>query len=176
MIRINLLPPEIRQPALPVAKLLLAAGLAAAFFISMVVAYNAYSIWNYQNLLVQARNQRQLLAPVQEHVRQANQIQASVQERNALLAKLTEERLSWYGVFTQVSQATDGSVWLTEIAPVDKETMRVKGMALTYPALGNFYQRMGDSPAFAEPQLVVAEKDSKGQANKFELLVKLKGR
>lgn len=176
MIRINLLPPELRRPELPVKKLLLMTGVGVALILGSLIAYSSYQGWQYQHQIQAIRNQYQLMLPAQEQMRQANLLQGSIQERNRILQSITQERISWQGILSQLASSTEEGVWLTELSTPERQTIKVKGMALAYPAMGAFYQRLAGGVLFVEPVLVMAEAEQRGRPNTFELNLKLKGR
>lgn len=176
MIRINLLPPIQRQSKWPLNRIFIATSCAVLLSVSAMYAYLAYSAWTLENKIIRMRNQYQALLPVQEQMRTTGAIQQTINSKNAILIQLTNERVSWYGIFSHLGMVAIPQVWLTDVSLADKTTLKLKGMALTYPDLAAFVQKLDPSPIFGEPVLLNAEKDTVTAATKFEMTVKIKGR
>lgn len=178
MIRINLLPPEERQPKLPLTRIF---TVIAAVFTSSLLAiysYGFFTILNLESNLQDIRIQYELLRPTQEKMQATNAMLQEINTKNAILVTLTQERKSWHSIMTHIGVLTTPNVWLTEVGLVEKNSLKIKGMAASYPDLAGFIKKLEQDELFVDTALLNAEKFNTnltaGVAS-FELLVKVKG-
>ena len=104
----------------------------------------------------------------------ANEKQQIINNKNTILLTLTNERKSWHAVLARFGNVTPPSVWLTEMEATQKNIV-LKGMAVNYPDLASYMQKIGQDTIFAEPILIRVEQDSTLPVTRFELSVKIKG-
>lgn len=175
MIRINLLPPAERPSKWPVNRLLLGAGFLIIMILSSIYSYSLFQVWNIERQLQDTRNQYQLLKPTREIMASAKNKQQQFDKKNNVLAVLTKDRRSWYGIIQHLTAVTSPQIWFTEMFKSDKDTIQIKGWAATYLVVAEFMQRMESDQFFIEPVLTNVEKDTVTQAAKFEIVVKPRG-
>lgn len=177
MIRINLLPLHERQSALPLHRLFMIIGCIFLIITFAAYSYGVITIWHTERLLSEARNQYELLRPTESAMLAANAKQQTVQAKNNIMVNLTKERKSWPPVITHLASLTTPRIWFTELGSVDKDTVKIIGLADNYQELATFLQRLEQDSLLAEPALVQAEASANPAAptTKFEITVKLKG-
>jgi len=175
MIRINLLPPAERHSPWPVNKLLLGAGFLIIIMLSSIYSYNLFAVWNLEKQLQDTRNQYQLFQPTRVLMASAKNKQQQFDKKNNILAVLTTESRSWYGIIGHLTAVTSPQIWFTEMVKSDKGTIQIKGWAATYQIVAGFMQTMERDQFFIEPALINVEKDTVTQATKFEIVVKPRG-
>lgn len=174
-IKINLLPPSARNEELPLKKLLAIVAVCLIFVLSGLYAYGLYTAWQLERQLSDTRNQFELLRPTRDKMAAANSKQQQINARNNLLITLTKERKSWYAVLTHLGTITPPQVWLTELTVAEKNTLRLKGMAATYPDMAKFMQTFNSDEMLGEPVLISVEKDGTLPVTRFEMIAKIKG-
>ncbi|MBP2627100.1 MAG: Fimbrial assembly family protein [Firmicutes bacterium] len=175
MIRINLLPPAERPSKWPVNRLLLLTGFLIIMIVSSMYSYSLYQVWSIERQLQNTRNQYQLLQPTRLIMASAKNKQQQFDKKNNILAVLTKERRSWYGIIQHLTSVTSPQISFTEIVKSDKGTIQIKGWAATYPVVAEFMQTMESDQFFIEPVLTHVEKDTVTQTAKFEIVVKPRG-
>ncbi|MEN6566025.1 MAG: PilN domain-containing protein [Veillonellales bacterium] len=176
MIRINLLPPEERQPRLPLPRIFLLVTLIVSLFMVSIYFYTVFSIWNLEKQIAETENQYELLKPTRDAMQTAAARQQVISAKNSILLGLTKERQSWYALTTHLGMVTIPQVWLSEIGVAEENTLHIKGASYTYPDLAAYLKVLAQDEMFQEPVLVNAERDGATGATKFEITVKLKGR
>ncbi len=174
-LHINLLPPEERQARWPVNRIFILTGVLVVLLFILFAGYNTLVIYKLENDLTSVEQQLELLRPTQEKMIQSNSLQQLINDKTTLLTKLTAERKPWYAVITRLTVALPPQVWLEELGSGEKNIVRMKGNALTYPDLANFMQVLDKEEMFTEPTLIKAELDKQSAVTKFELTVKIKG-
>lgn len=180
MIRINLLPPEERQPKLPLTRIFTVIGVLFATSLLAIYSYGFFTIFNLESKLHDTRIQYELLKPTQDKMQATNSILQEINAKNAILVTLTQERKSWHSIMTHIGVLTTPNVWLTEVGLVEKNSLKIKGMAVSYPDLAGFIKKLEQDELFVDTVLLNAEKfnadknQTTGVAS-FELSVKIKG-
>jgi type IV pilus assembly protein PilN len=174
-ITINLLPPSERRSEWPLTKILAVITVGVFLVLTGMYAFSWHTSWTLERQLADTRNQYELLGPTREKMAAANSKKQQLDVKNNLLINLTKERKSWYAALIHLGTVTPAQVWLTELAAVDKNTLRVKGMASTYPDVAKFLEQFDKNEMFGEPVLLSAEKDNALPAAKFEMTMKFKG-
>lgn len=178
MIRINLLPPEERQPKLPLTRIFTVIGVLFASILLAIYSYGFFTIFNLESKLHDTRIQYELLKPTQEKMQATNAILQDINAKNAILVTLTQERKSWHSIMTHIGVLTTPNVWLTEVGLVEKNSLKIKGMAVSYPDLAGFIKKLEQDELFVDTVLLNAEKFNTNQTTgvaSFELSVKIKG-
>lgn len=177
MIRINLLPPHERQPSWPLQRLFIMIGCIVSVLAVASYSYGVIYIWHTERQIVEARNQYELLRPTESVMSVANSKQQNIQAKNNIMVNLTKERKSWPPIITHLASLTTSRVWFTDLASIDKDTIKIIGLADNYQEVATFLQRIEQDSLLAEPSLVQAEVSSNpaAPATKFEITVKLKG-
>jgi len=175
MIRINLLPPSERPSKWPVNRLLFGVGFLIVMIFSSMYSYSLYQVWSIEKQLQTTRNQYQLLQPTLVIMTSAKNKQQQFDKKNNILAVLTKERRSWYGIIQHLTTVTSPQIWFTDMVKSDKDTIQIKGWSATYLGVAGFMKTMESDQFFIEPVLTSVEKDAVTQATKFEILVKPRG-
>ncbi|QJW47806.1 PilN domain-containing protein [bacterium BFN5] len=107
-----------------------------------------------------------------------NAILQEINAKNTILVALTQERKSWHSIMTHIGVLTTPNVWLTEVGLVEKNSLKIKGMAASYPDLAGFIKKLEQDELFVDVVLLNAEKFNTNQTAgvaSFELSVKVKG-
>jgi len=175
MIKINLLPLSERQEKWPVNHLLLGSSLLLLLLFTTIYSYSIFEVWHLEKQIQATRNQYQLLQPTQALMVTANQKQQEFDRKNNIMTVVTKERRSWHTIIQHLTKVTSPQVWFTEMGKGDKETIHIKGWAMTYPLVAEFMQTMEKDQVFIEPVLMSVEKPTGSQAAKFEIQVKSRG-
>ena len=175
MIRINLLPPAERPSKWPVNRLILATGILIIMIFSSMYSYSLFEVWSIEKQLQDNRNQYQLLQPTRAIMESANNKQQQFEKKNNILAVLTKDRRSWYGIIQHLTAVTSPQIWFTDMIKSDKDTIQIKGWSATYLGVAGFMQTIENDQFFIEPVLTNVEKDTVTQATKFEIVVKPRG-
>jgi len=175
MIRINLLPPDERQPELPLGRICLLVGLLVSVILFSIYGYGMYTIADMERQIHDTRIQYELLRPTQEKMLATSTQQQLINTKNNLLVMLTKERKSWHAIMTHFGVVITPNVWLTEIGLADKNALRIKGVAASYPELASFVKKVEQDDWLSEATLVNSENNPSLNATGFELLVKIKG-
>jgi type IV pilus assembly protein PilN len=174
-IKINLLPPSARKDELPLKKMLAILTVCLILVLSVVYTYGVYTAWQLEHQLSDTRNQFELLRPTRDKMAAANSKQQQINAKNNLLIALTKERNSWYAVLTHLGAITPPQIWLTELTVAEKNTLRLKGMATTYPDMAKFMQTFNSDEMLGDPVLISAESDGTLPVTRFEMIAKFKG-
>lgn len=179
MIRINLLPPEKRQPQAPLKQIFLLTALMAAITLPGIWGYGFFKIHQLNGELHQVRIQYELLKPTQARMDSASDKQRQIEEKNDLLLSLTRERNSWQAVMAHIGVMITPNVWLTEISQTEKNVLKLKGNAASYPELAGFIKKLEENHLLANTTLLNAEKPKEtefqaAEVMNFEVLIQLK--
>lgn len=177
MIRINLLPLSERRPKYP-AKWIIAIISSFIFIIcTAVYCYNTVVIWNYEQQIVEAQNQYELLKPTQQAMIYANNKQQVINAKNNILGTLTNERKPWPIIINHLAAVTTPRVWFTEIGENDKGSLKIVGVAADFQELALFLHNLEKDEMFTEVTLNQAD-STPNQAvtgTRYEIIVKLRG-
>lgn len=177
MIRINLLPKDDRQPEWPLKRIY--AIISGALLVVLILAFAGTTIqfWHKERQIVEARNQYELLRPTEVIMQDTSLKQQTVNAKNNILTNLTNERKSWAPIIGHLATLTTPRIWFTELSTINKDAIKVIGIADNYQEISTFLQRLEQDTIFAEPVLVQAELDPKNAKaiTKFEIIVKLRG-
>ena len=174
MIRINLLPLSERRSTLALGRIFAIVSGFVLLFCVALYGYGFYTELTLQEQIRETRNRYELLRPTQEKMMAANEKQQMINSKNAILLALTNERKSWHAVLARLGNVTPPSVWLTDMEAAQKNIL-LKGMAVNYPDLASYMQKISQDTLFAEPILIRVEQDSTLPVTRFELSVKIKG-
>lgn len=174
-IRINLLPPKAREKKLPLKKILTLLTAGLVMVMTCLYVYGIYETWQLERRLQDSRNQTELLRPTQEKMAAANTLQLQMNAKNTILIALTKERKSWYALLAHLGTVTPPQIWLTELTAAEKNTIRLKGMAATYPDMANYLKNFTNDSMLEEAVLISAEKDGSLPVTRFEMIAKIKG-
>jgi Tfp pilus assembly protein PilN len=174
MIRINFLPPEQRPPKWRTGKIFAVLTLLVVFAFAAVWGGFLSMIDHTERSLADAKNRFELLRPAREAMLAANARQQGIDAKNAVLMTLTNTRPSWYAILSQLGAKTPAEIWLTDLT-VEKNVVKLGGMAKDYPDLAAFMRTLDQDELFAEPVLGKAEKLATVAVIKFEMTVKVKG-
>lgn len=174
-ININLLPPNERKSELPLRRLLSIATVCVVMILGGLYVFGLYTASALERQLSDTKNQSELLRPTREKMIAANARLQQINLKNNLLISLTQERKSWYAVLAHLGTVTPPQVWLTELSSADRNILRLKGNAATYPDMVRFIELFNKNELLSEPVLLSAEKDSVLPVTRFEMIVKIKG-
>ena len=175
MIRINLLPLAERPSKWPVNQLLLGASLLLMIIFSSIYTYNLFVTNTVEKQLRDTRNQYQLLMPTRDIMTSAKSKQQQFDKKNNILAALTKDRRSWYGIIEHLTAVTSPEIWFTDMVKSDKNTIQIKGWSASSLTVAGFMRTIENDQFFIEPVLTSVEKDPVTQAAKFEIVVKPRG-
>lgn len=176
MIRINLLPPERRSPKWPFKRMV--AGISVLTLLLCVLWYGSgvVRLWQAERQFAEITAKYELLRPTEQKMNDALKKQQMITAKNNTLVNvLTKDRKSWYSIIIYFGAIMPPHVWLNEVAAVDKDGIKVTGMAMNYPDIANLLQKMEHDDMFSDPVLVKADYDPALAATKFEISVKIKG-
>ncbi|MBP2662345.1 MAG: Fimbrial assembly protein (PilN) [Firmicutes bacterium] len=175
MITINLLPLAERLPKWSFQRIVLLCGVTLFGLYGSIFAYNCYTIWSLEKDIEATHQQYSLLRPTQDNMQLAVSKQLAIDKKKKTLVAITGERKAGYAMISHFGIITPPQIWLTELAASDKNSILVKGNAMTYPDLANYLDSLENDKLVTEPVLIKAEQDSEFNYTKFEMTVKLKG-
>jgi type IV pilus assembly protein PilN len=175
LIKINLLPPEQRQPLWPVNSLMATAGIIVIVLCLSIYGYSFARIWLIESDLQQTRSQLEALRPVQEAMAAAASKQQAIDKKNSIIVALGNSQKSWSGVVRHLSALTADKIWFTELGKNDRNQLKISGLAVNYPDIAEFMSKLEADQAFTAPALVRAEQQIEPvSATKFEIVVTVK--
>ncbi len=174
MIRINFLPPEQRPPKWRTGKIFAVLTLLVVGAFAAAWGWLSFMLDHTERSLADTKNRYELLRPAREAMLAANAKQQGIDAKNAVLMTLTNERPSWYAILSQLGAKTPAEIWLTDLT-VEKNVIKLNGMAKGYPDLAAFMRTLDQDELFVEPVLGKAERIAAAAAIKFEMTVKVKG-
>jgi Tfp pilus assembly protein PilN len=173
--RINLLPPEIkqrqrvrRQTGAVVALGVVVLGLVAGFFVLQQIRLNGLR----NDLADQEQVNAALRAQIAE-LQQFDDLQQELLATRQLLTQLTEDEVHWSGILRDVSLVIPGNVWLTTMeGSLEGEEVvtgsglvgqiSVNGYGLSHRAVALWLSRLEDVEAFANPWVSNSQKTTIG--------------
>jgi Tfp pilus assembly protein PilN len=143
----------------------------------MLFSFNLLMIWNIERQIADTCNKYELLMPVQMIMLEASAKQQVISAKNNILVTLTAERKSYHAIISHLGAITPSTIWLTEFGIVNVNLIKITGMAISYPDLANFIERLEQDEVFTDPVLLGAEinPNSAVVLVEFEISVKLKG-
>jgi Tfp pilus assembly protein PilN len=165
MIRINLLKPESKEireapaiagpeirakkalPLTPVFLLLIAAVLAAAFFLQKRM------ISQEKTRLQTAQEEKGKLQYVVAKLEELEQQKAVFEKKINLITLLRAQQDSAVKIMDELSKKLPDWVWLTDLA-CDGQTIQLKGNALSNNLIADFIYNLENSPHFANVNLI----------------------
>lgn len=176
MIQINLLPPERRRQKWQLKRMV--AGISAVTLLFCILWYGCgvVRLWQTERQFAELTAKHELLRPTEQKMDDAQKKQQVITAKNNTLVNvLTKDRKSWYSIIIYFGAIMPPHVWLNEVAAMDKDTIKITGMAINYPDVANLLQNMEHDDMFSDPVLVKAEYDLALAVTKFEISVKIKG-
>ena len=174
-IKINLLPPEHRQPEWHYFRLLLIPVLIMLLIIGAMYGYGEYRYWELEQQLDQTRGKYDSLNQQEKQMQLAQSRQVAIQARQKFLVQLSVSRTSWHAVMAHMGSLMPRSVWLTEIGSAQKGVLQMKGSAVNYSELILFLGKLEVDRTFIEPALLRVEQNEKDAMTKFEITTKIRG-
>lgn len=172
MIRINLLPPVKKEPFWRASHFFIIAAVAFVLCLGASWGYLYHSEQLLLDELQQIRQQHELLKPTLAQMQTAGSRQQAIGARQAILISLTHERPPLYAAIARLGAIIPEGVWLTD-ATSDKNSMKISGMAKSYPDVAAFLKQVQADSIFTDFTLIRTEQDKTGA--KFEFTVKFKG-
>lgn len=172
---INLLPPTERQPRWPINKILFIVTILFFLIYSIMYSYNAFTVLTMKKELQRAHNQYELLQPTAKLMRMSNNKQQLIDKKNNIVTLLTKERVSSYTAIQHLVSITPQQMWFTDLTRTDKDTMQIKGSAVTYSIVAKFIENIEQDPFFTAVSLNKVENNITAPLIKFEIMVKFKG-
>lgn len=142
----------------------------AALFVA-AYALGAAMLWYTDRQLEETRARYQQLGPEREYLREAAAREEAIAQKTARLASLGQAKTAYYPLLAQLAAKTPPEVWLTDVE-IEKDALRITGMAKSYPELVAFLQRLEKDDLLTAPVLVRVEQDGALPAQKFEMTVK----
>lgn len=174
MITINLLPPEMRGRRIRLRRIVIMVYCLVFLLCGSVYGYGLYAELQLRAELQEMQNRYELLRPTLDRMKAAQQQQQQISGKSAILLNLTRERQSWHAVLAHIGVLTPSTVWLTEMEGGNKHIV-LKGMAVSYPDVAAFLEKLAGDTFFAEPVLIRTDRDEELNVTRFELTVKIKG-
>lgn len=172
MIKINLLPPVEKAPFWQVRYFYITGIIFLLLCLGGSWGYLHYEQWSLTRELQELRQQKELLKPVLAQKQVVDARQQAIFSRQAILIKLTQERPPIYAAVTRLGVIIPDGVWLTDVACV-KETLKVSGMAESYPGVAEFLRKVQEDALYTNFSLIMTEQDK--NAARFEFTAKFKG-
>lgn len=181
--RINLLPPEIRQrqrtrrqtAAVVAAGVVILAGIAALYFLQML------RLTGVRNDLEEQQAQNAALQAEINDLRRFDELQREVEASRQMLTSLMSNEILWSGILRDVSLIIPSDVWLSSINAQTTETtggattgpgagpstglvgnISFGGYSLDHRAVALWLARLEDVRGFANPWLSTAQKSQIG--------------
>lgn len=177
MIRINLLPLADRKQKWPLKKIFAIISGLLVFTLIMIYASSAIVIWQKERQIAEVQNQYELLRPTEAVMNESFAKQHTINTKNDVLTNLTNQRRSWSPIITHLATLTTSRVWFTDLGVVNKDAIKIVGIAENYQEVATFLERLEQDTVFTEPQLVQAELTpvNNKKVTKFEIVAKFKG-
>lgn len=175
MIRINLLPPAERLPKWRTGRIFLALSLVVVFLVFTVFGFMEARLYYAERQLQETHNRFESLRPTLEKMQQANAKQAAISKKQATLTSLTSGKTAYFPVLAQIGVKMPPPLWLTGLE-IDKDTLKMVGMAKSYPDLISFLKNLEHDEILGDPTLVKVERDNAIPVDKFEMTAKIRGK
>lgn len=179
MIKINLLPVAERPSLIPVTRIITAMTAGTLALCAMLFFYHAGWLWHLEQQVADAKNQHELLRPVENNRTEVNTRLGRISQREIILAELTKERKPWNALITHLAEITPPQVWFTHVGLDDKEKekhIKIVGIADKYTDLASLISRLESDDVFANPVLATGERKTEQivPSTRFEITVQLK--
>lgn len=172
MIKINLLPPVKKEPFWQARHFYIIGIILFILSLGSSWGYLYHTEWTIIQQLQQIRQQHELLKPTMAQMQAAGVKQQAINARQSILIKLTQERPPLYAAITRLGAIIPEGVWLTDVVS-DKNSLKVSGMAKSYPEVAAFLKKVQEDALYTEFSLIRTEQDK--TTAKFEFTVKFKG-
>jgi len=152
MIRLNLLPPEIKKEldySKRNAKIYqnLLRLIAIFFATTVIMGFVWFVVWNNFNNIKRSKEDAEF-----QHSRLAGiQVTATdINNRINLIGKLRNDRLNWSFIFSEISKSTPPNVRLInyDFTNASKDRVEIVGFALSNADVGNFRELLSQSKIF----------------------------
>lgn len=158
MIRMNLLPPELRHredKALKKQMICFAAGVAALLL--LVYSYGAVRISALEEQLQTDAASYRLLAPTEERRLALLETDRHLQQKYRILEELSADRYAAYGIFLRLGMHTASDAWLTQAALDERRQLLLKGVAKEYAAVAQLLEALKADDLFENAALLRSE-------------------
>jgi len=169
---INLLPPDLRESTVDWQKLFRIAS--AAFFLFLLAVYT--SGWLEQQALgrtaAKQANELELLQESRERRAAIAEKQRGIEQKNTVLAMLSEERVSGQSILMHLGFLTVAGVRLTAVELKDASTLLLTGEAIDYSSLAKFLAKFEQNEIFQ--QVVLMDSGQKPENYIGEMQVKFR--
>lgn len=174
MIHINLLPITERRHKYPLTRIFVNISVVVLVVLVSNYSYGLYHIISMERQLHSLENKYQVLYPTEQKMVVANSQQQLITNKNNVVNTLNKGRIPWYGIVNHLGTVTPEDVKLTEVSLTEKNNLRFKGTAKSYPDIGTFMQLLEKDSFFSEPVLITADATTTLMMANFEISVKLK--
>lgn len=138
MVKLNLLPPEMRGDYSWVAYLCRFAAVVALAVFAAVYACGQDQIADLQAKVRQNEETYDLLRRSVSRKKEIERELRIVEEKNRILIGLTQKSHSWYSVLIHASDLTPQNVWLDAIRAGERSELVLRGKAMSYQDLAVF--------------------------------------
>ena len=174
MIKMNLLPQELRPSRWSYLRVTMMVTVLITLSFLGITGYNAWTIQNLEFELKEMEVQSRLLQPARTDMLRTLDSQRELSGKIINMAQIAAERRSWYGVMAYVGLATPVQIVLKEVLANDSKQLLLRGTAESYGDLAAFLRRLEQEGFFESPVLIKVENDGLQEGTTFELSVKLK--
>lgn len=181
MIRINLLPPRIRQTK-GVQKIYtyIILGLAGAAAVLILVLVNLLVLLQRTEArIAQARTAQAQLADKLSYLQTLTAREAKAQQLRGLIRNLLPRQALWISFLDEMADLIPGDLWLTQVLPraqtaAGQLDLLIEGEGYTKISVAEFLAALEDSGRFNEVQLLALTDMKTGNASQVKFKVNLK--
>ena len=174
-IRINLLPEELRPPRWRYGRLILMPVLLLLIVIGALFGIGEVRYWRLEQEIAETRSQFEAMTASEQQMRISQTRRAAVQAREKILIQLSTNRNSWHGTIAHLGNLMPRRVWLTELGSAQKGVLQMKGNAVGYADVVDFFGKMELDKKLTEPTLLKAEQMERSSLTQFEITAKVRG-
>jgi len=176
MIRINLLPEELRkkQHALPRTNLgmFLHVIVGATILLAVVlgVMVQVHQLHRYQAKLDELKRERLSLAPQVAAVRKIEKNNRDLKEHLRVIGMLDKDRALQAMLLDEFARTVPEGLWISKLSEPRRGVVSVGGEAFSSLLIAEFMGRIESSELFGEPELLIAEQKIVGNRRVIEFM------
>lgn len=180
MIRVNLLPPEMRGRQLAFRRVFTLIASAVFLLLFLLYAYDYMELRSLEQKQRQAQESHALLKRSEQRQAEIEQKRQKIAAKNAILVELSKSNTSWHAVLIHISDLIPDNIWLREISLNEKRELIIKGNAIHYQDLAAFLQKFEQNALLKDAALITSssakEESTQVESIAFEISAQFRER
>lgn len=156
MVKINLLPKDIRPLSYSMFRVLFLMTLLPIVGIAFAFSHNYFILQNLETEAEQSRQQYLTYSKAVEQKANVDKRLDLLKSKEAALEKITKSQELWRKILIELSVITPADVWLVDFNMADNMIINIKGNAGSYGGIASLMKLLDEDALFENPVLITS--------------------